>query len=224
MSRFVRVTRGAPGSFNANGLEVLRLALWDNGKEIDAVTAVSGIAGRQNFRALAGERRGVLEPCPEGRYYNIGPLEWAGNPGDYQTVHSAALGPVVIEIYGERAIMLHVDGNVPGSAGCLCPCTMAEMRTVVAWWVIRKPDFLECDWGLGTIPRPSRSGEEQLHRVKLYSKPGKTVAYRDGKSQDAVTALLEFNSGKLALTINGAKLPMDQIESVSVEVAYKAGK
>lgn len=207
-----------------NGLELLRMALWDNGREIESISAISGAPGRQNFRTLAGEVRGAFEPCPEGRYYSIGGLEWAGGPGNYQASWSAALGPVVVEIYGERAIMLHLDGGAIGSAGCLCPINMAGLKTVVAWWTEGRPEWLECDWGLGTVPRPTVSGEEQIHRVKLYAKPGKCVAYRDGVSQDALAARLDYHGGKLGLAINGVQLPLDTIESVNIEVAYKAGK
>jgi hypothetical protein len=71
---------------------------------------------------------------------------------------------------------------------------------------------------------PRVSTEPTIHRVKLYAKPGKCVAYRDGVSQDALAARLDYHSGKLGLAINGVQLPLDMIESVNIEVAYKAGK
>lgn len=232
MSRFLRLTRAQPGVLDPAGLERLRLALWQGGREIAAVEAISGAAGRQVFRSLSHEQRGVFEPIPEGRYHNVGPLEWAGKPGDYGARFShlspgtaEALGPVVAEIYGERAIMLHIDGGATGSAGCVCPRNWADLRTVVSWWEQGVPEWLEVDWGDvpgGQIGKPVIKKPDPLHRVKLFAKPGKAVAYRDGVSQDALSALLEYRGGKLALTINGAKLPLDQIESVAVEVAYKA--
>jgi hypothetical protein len=123
--------------------------------------------------------------------------------------------------------MLHLDANrsyAPGSAGCVCPVDLAGLQTVVSWWAAGTPDRLEVDWGLGTVARPTVTGEEQIHRVKLYAKPGKCVAYRDGVSQDALAARLDYHSGKLGLAINGVQLPLDMIESVNIEVAYKAGK
>lgn len=230
MSRYVRVTRGTPGKVNSEGLEPLRMALWDKGKEVEHVLAYSGAPGAQAFRTLANERRGVLEPCPEGTYREIGGLEWAGGAGNYQAAWSSSLGPVVIQIYGERAIMLHLDANrsyAPGSAGCLCPVDLAGLKKVVSWWAERQPDWLECDWGLGTVakPRPTVSTEPTIHRVKV-SKPAGAppVVYRDGLTQQAITARLDVHHGKLGLAINGAQLPTDQIVSVSIEVAYKAGK
>lgn len=227
MSRYIRVTRGAPGQVGPEGVEPLRMALWVDGKEDDHVLAYSGAPGAQNFRTLANERRGVLEPIPEGSYHEIGALEWAGGPGNYQTYWSSALGPVVAQIYGERAIMMHLDANrsySPGSAGCLCPVDLVSLKKVVAWWTEGKPERVEVDWGLGTISRPKVSSEPQTHRVKLYAKPGKCVAYRDGVSQDALSARLDYHSGKLGLAINGSQLPLDQIVTVTIEVAYKAGK
>jgi len=227
LSRYLRLTRGTPGQVGPEGVEPLRLALWNGSKELGHVLAYSGAPGAQNFRTLAQERRGVLEPIPEGIYREVGPLEWAGGAGNYKTYWSDSLGPVVAQLYGERAIMLHLDANrsyAPGSAGCVCPVDFAGLQTVVSWWAAGVPDRLEVDWGLGTVTRPTVAGEEQIHRVKLYAKPGKCVAYRDGVSQDALAARLDYHGGKLGLAINGVQLPLDQIESVNIEVAYKAGK
>ena len=225
--RFLRLTRGTPGQVNTEGIEPLRLALWVEGKETDHILAYSGAPGAQNFRTLDNERRGLLEPIPEGVYREVGPLEWAGAIGNYQASWSSSLGPVVAQLYGERAIMLHLDANrsyAPGSAGCVCPIDMVGLKAVVSWWAGGLPDRLEVDWGLGTVGRPTVAGEEQIHRVKLYAKPPKCVAYRDGVSQDALAARLDFHGGKLGLAINGVQLPISQIESVTVEVAYRAGK
>lgn len=230
MSRYVRVTRGTPGQTNAEGLEPLRMALWDGGKEVDHVTAYSGAPGAQNFRTLANERRGVLEPCPEGVYRDIGGLEWAGGVGNYQASWSSSLGPVVAQIYGERAIMLHLDANrsyAPGSAGCLCPIDLVGLKKVVAWWTEGKPEWVECDWGLGTIakPRPTVSSEPEVHRVKISKPAGAApIVFRDGVTQPAISARLDVHDNKLGLALNGVQLPADQIVSVSIEVAYKAGK
>lgn len=219
--RFVRITRGSPGVLNSEGLEVLRMALWDRGREVNAIRAYSGAPGRQNFRTLAQERRGVLEPCPEGVYRQIGPLEWAGQPGDYSASWAPGLGPVVIEVYGERAIMIHLDANrdyAPGSAGCLCPVDLPGLQSVVAWWQAGRPEWVECDWGLGTVGKPGSAPE--LHRVKIFGRPGKSTAYRDGSPQEKLAVRLEHSSG-LAVAINGVQLLAEQIESVSFDVAYR---
>lgn len=220
MPRFVRLTRGAPGQLNANGLEVLRLALWENGKEVDHVRAISGAAGRQNFRTLANEVRQAFEPIPEGRYHQIGNPEWAGTKNDYSTNWSPALGPVVIEIYGERAIMAHLDGGGPGSAGCVCPFTRAELKKMVSWWDAGRPDWFEVDWGLGTVPKP-QAQPEQLKRCKIYYNDGKATAFLEGKPVSAIPAILNFDHGRLSVAIGGRQLTQAQLASVSLEIAYR---
>ncbi len=225
MSRFVRFTRGAPGVLNANGLEVLRGALWEGGQEKESTPFISGAAGRQNFRTLAHEKRGLLEPIPEGRYHQIGGLEWAGSPGDYDTVWSQALGPVVIEIYGERAIMLHLDGGVPGSAGCLCPLTLAGLKIVVRWWAKAKPDFVECDWGLGTIAvpgKPTLYRPPAIQRVKFFQNGPKITAYRNGDPTFALASRLDYHDGRVGVALNGRQLQADLVESIAFELAYRA--
>jgi len=226
VSRYLRLTRGTPGQVGPEGVEPLRLALWVDGKESDKVTAYSGAPGAQTFRTLVNERRGVLEPIPEGTYREVGPLEWAGGVGNYQAQWSSSLGPVVAQLYGERAIMLHLDANrsyAPGSAGCVCPIDLPGLKKVVSWWAEGVPEYLEVDWGLGTVARPTVAGDT-IHRAKIYAKPGSCVAYRDGVSQTALTARVDYQSGKLSLAINGMVLPLDHVESVSLEVAYRAKK
>lgn len=223
MSRFVRVTRGAPGQLDAAGLEVLRMALWEGGREVASVPCYSGAPGCQNFRTLANERRGVLEPCPEGVYRDIGPMEWAGKRGDYKAAWSAALGPVVAQIYGERAIMLHLDANrsyAPGSAGCLCPLTLAGLHVVVGWWESGVPDWLECDWGLGTVTRPGTSAA-QLRRIALDAHSGRVSARENGKKIAALAAKIDHHSGKIGVVVNGLQIDPDKIRSVTLQIVME---
>lgn len=194
------------------------MALWDGGREVDSVEAISGAPGRQIFRTLANEVRGVFEPIPEGRYHSIGNPEWAGGPGNYNTIWSAALGPVVVEIYGERAIMLHEDGGAIGSAGCLCPRTRVALKRVIGWWDDGKPEWVECDWGLGTVGKPEQAPASKSVWTKLYRNANGIVAFRDGEPQASLGLKLDYHSNRLGLAINGAQLPPEQIESVRVEI------
>lgn len=222
MSRFVRITRGAPGVLNANGLEVLRFALWVNGEEKRHVSGISGIAKRQNFRTLAHEQRGAFEPIPEGRYRSIGMPEWHGKVGDHTDKWSEALGAVVIEIYGERAIMLHIDGNVPGSAGCLCPLSYAELDEVLSWWAAGKPEWVECDWGLGTLTAPVAAVAPAIEWTKLFANDGKANAYRAGLAASALVVRAEYQKGKLTgMSINNQIVPLEKVVSVQVLVSTK---
>lgn len=198
MSRTLLLTRVAPGTINSRGVETLRLSLVVDGVERDHVEALSGAPGRQVFRTLANERRGFLEPIPEG-IYSVGPLEWAGRPGDYSTMWSEALGPVIAELYAARAIVLHLDGGAPGSAGCVCTVTMEGLRRVVSWFEAGQPTEMRVDWGLGSLPAPSTPGRV----AKLFSRPEKTTLLVDGKPQPGVLLSLTHSNGAAALAING---------------------
>lgn len=230
MSRFIRVTRGQPGTLNSEGLEVLRMALWDGGKEVAHVQAYSGAPDRQHFRTLALERRGVLEPCPEGVYHHIGGLEWAGKPGDYSASWDPGLGPVVIEVYGERAIMIHWDANrawAPGSAGCLCPITLDGLKTVVGWWLAGPPEWVECDWGLGTVRKPLVAGAitpavaPKLVTVAFDAHDGRMQARQFGQVQPSLTVKLDHHSGKFGLWLNGVQIEPDRVKAVGIKVVYE---
>lgn len=224
MSRFVRVTRAQPGKLDGTGLEPLRMALWDDGREVDHFEAISGAPGRQIFRTLANEVCQAFEPIPEGRYTRVGGLEWKGGPDNYNAVWSPALGPVVIEIYGERSIMAHIDGGAIGSAGCLCPRTMASLRKMVAWWKAGKPEWVECDWGLGTIGKPEFAAPGKAAWTKFYANGGRLQAFRNGEPQAAMALRMDYHSNRLGLAINGSQIPPEHIESVRIEIAVKGGQ
>lgn len=220
--RFVRVTRGTPGSLNSEGLEPLRLALWDNGKEVDSVLAYSGAPGAQNFRTLRNERRGLLEPIPEGTYTDIGGLEWNNGEDNYNDYWSSSLGPVVIEIYGERAIMLHLDANrvyAPGSAGCLCPVDFAGLKKVVSWWKAGRPKYVECDWGLGTIKRPETPAGPVTKKVKLFFNNNKCTAYKQDEVISALKLKFDYNNSKLGVALNDVVI--GNIKNVQVILQYE---
>lgn len=132
----------------SSGVELLNLS---NGHE--SIVALSGVASKQNFRSSASQVVGALEPIPEG-VYDLGPLEWAGRPGDYKTVWSGALGPVWVTIDPARAIGFHLDANAataPGTAGCVGFPDMATLKRFVSWFTPTPPTRLVVDWGLGTV-------------------------------------------------------------------------
>jgi hypothetical protein len=51
---------------------------------------------------------------------------------------------------------------------------------------------------------------------------GRLAAYRNGDPAKTLRARIELDSGVLGVTINGVQFPPDQIESVRLEVAYRA--
>lgn len=223
MARYLRLTRGTPGQVNGEGVEPLRLALWDGGKEVDHLTAYSGAPGAQNFRTLAQELRGVLEPIPEGTYKQLGDLEWAGGVGNYSKYWSAALGPVVATLYGDRAILLHLDANrsySPGSAGCVCPIDMEGLQKAVGWWRAGVPAYLEVDWGLGTVKKPV-GNVSSLRKVKLYKTGKKTHSYKNGLDNLPLGLKFDYHDKKIGVALDGHQLDPEKIESVEVVVIYR---
>lgn len=163
----IRVTRSHVQ--NKEGLELLRMALWVDGKEHDHVTVVSGQPGRQEFRLGKDSLPGSMEPIPEG-YYKLGSLAWVGPSNDFTTVWNSGLGPVVVDIYNapgnftKRAeLRIHADWNesyAPGTAGCLGvqgqtgDRDFARLKTVIGWMRDFHPQDLEVDYNLGTIVHP----------------------------------------------------------------------
>lgn len=242
----LRVTRSYQK--NSQGLELLRLALWVKGEEVAHVTTVSGGPGRQNFRLGKDSQPGSREPIPEGRYKLTG-VYWAGGAGNFSASWGPGLGAVVIDIVNapgnntKRAeLRIHQDENeddAPGTSGCLGtqgetgPQDYGRMKKVLKWLDDYDVEDLEVDYNLGTIekpeaepkPRPVVKTEPEVHRVKISKPAGAApIVYRDGVTQPAISARLDVHDNKLGLALNGVQLPAEQIVSVSIEVAYKAGK
>lgn len=146
-----------PGQFGLVDISLDAYQLGDTVNRIGRIIVNSGAPGAQTFRTLRNERKGQLEPCPEG-VFNLGPLEWAGNRGDYRAQFPQIQSPIWVMIDPRRAIGFHMDGNrrtAPGSAGCLVYKTEADMKKFVDWWNGFGPfRQLYCDWGLGSIKVP----------------------------------------------------------------------
>lgn len=119
----------------------------------------SGSPGRQNFRTLADQHIGELEPVPEG-VYQPGPLEAAsGNLKDYFRRFPEIDSPIWQVIYRARAIGFHLDGNrawAPGSAGCVVFRSLADCRSYTELFLADpfRLKELYVDWGLGSIVNP----------------------------------------------------------------------
>lgn len=115
---------------------------------------ISGQPGAQSLRKPQDPRSypGNMEPIPQGTY-KIGDIAWAGGKDNYSAVHSAGLGPVWVPLSAtfsddRGSFGFHVDGGVPGSAGCVVVPNIAELKRLVA--VLRKydPKTLQVRWGL----------------------------------------------------------------------------
>lgn len=156
---YCRLTR--TGTTAYAGLEKLLLEFVNpKGRVLAKLDVVSGAPGRQNFRdpddPLSFPEN--LEPIPQARY-TIGDIEFAGTKDDYVTVHSHptnGIGPVWIPIIKTRfddrgAFGFHMDWNrtgSPGSAGCVCPGTEADLKELVRLLRLYDPRDLFVDWGI----------------------------------------------------------------------------
>lgn len=204
------------GRLDAFGCHLLRLALMEGTKEIDHVLVVSGAPGRQNFRTLADQVAGKLEPIPEGVYDEIGEVEWAGGVDNYAASWGSGLGPVWITLYAPRAIGLHLDANrgaAPGTAGCVGALDIATLRIVVGWFRKGKPVRLVVDWGLKSIV-PVSAGTMETLKIYAHHSTWK-VLYR-GAVQPAVSFKVDAHDGKIGVALNG-----HQVEPVSLETVLK---
>lgn len=92
------------------------------------------------------------------------------------------------------------------------------LKRVVGWWEAGRPEWVECDWGLGTVGKPEQAGPGKATWTKLYRNANGITAFRDGEPQASLGLKLDFHSGRLGLAINGVQLPPEQIESVRVEI------
>lgn len=92
------------------------------------------------------------------------------------------------------------------------------LKRVIGWWEAGKPDWVECDWGLGTVGKPEQAGSAKATWTKLYRNANGVQAFRDGEPQSALALRLDYHSNRLGLAVNGVQLPPEQIESVRVEI------
>lgn len=154
-----------PGQFGLVDIVLTAYQLGETTNKIGSIVVNTGAPGHQVFRTIRNERKGQLEPCPEG-VFHLGPLEWAEKPKmvdgklryNYDAQFASIQSPIWMMIDPRRAIGFHLDGNrrfAPGSAGCLVFKTDADMKKFVNWYNGFGPfQTLYCDWGLGSIKVP----------------------------------------------------------------------
>ncbi|WP_052128285.1 glycoside hydrolase family protein [Neosynechococcus sphagnicola] len=146
------------------GLEWLKLEFVDpDDGAVASLKVISGAPGHQNFLLFNNPASvpGSLQPIPQGRYA-IGDLDWAGGRDDYSISHSHpsdGIGPVFVSLTclqpdDRDAFGFHGDwnwitrGESPGSAGCVCPTNLADLKELVKLLRQLNPRVLEVDWGL----------------------------------------------------------------------------
>lgn len=159
---YCRLTRTGKKVSHADLEKLLLEFISPKGNILDSIDVISGAPGRQNFRVPEdpGDFAGNLEPIPQGRY-TIGDIQWAGGRDNYDVNHAHptnGIGPIFVPLIKtfrdplpRDAFGFHLDRNLtgsPGSAGCVCPSTIGELKKLVD--LLRKydPRDLFVDWGI----------------------------------------------------------------------------
>ncbi len=157
---FCKLTRTRQPAYQ--GLEWCKLDFVDpQGKILDSLKVVSGAPSAQLFKLPEDSDAGSREPIPQGRY-GIGDIDWAGGSNNYNAAHPMTgngLGPVWVPLTGKQAddrsaFGLHGDwnwiaeGHSPGSAGCVCPSTLDDLKELVGLLRKYNPRELVVYWGL----------------------------------------------------------------------------
>lgn len=141
--------------------ELLLEFVSPQGNVAASLRVISGAPTVQKFRVPEDplDYPGNLEPIPQGRY-TIGDILWAGARDDYSKDHAHqnnGIGPVFVPIIKtfrdpqpRDAFGFHIDRNkshgFPGSAGCVCPITMNDLKELVRLLRLYDPRDLFVDW------------------------------------------------------------------------------
>jgi lysozyme len=157
-----RLTRTKQPAYE--GLEWLRLEFVSpTDGVVDSLNVVSGAPGKQRFLLFSNPNSvpESLQPIPQGRY-SIGDIDWAGGRDNYDASHthpSDGIGPVWVSLTSlqpddRSAFGFHADWNWiqrdtnPGSAGCVCPTKLDDLKEFVKLLRQYNPRLLEVDWGI----------------------------------------------------------------------------
>lgn len=207
----------------ANGCEQLLLTLWDgadrmkqpSGKDVEPIRIVSGWAGCQNFRTRAQQVTGRCEPIPEG-VYDLGPVEWCGKRGDWETIWPDIKSAACIVIDPDRRILFHLDASNDGTAGCCGTETNADLARILYWRETLGADRLIVDHGLGTVLLPG--SPRKLEHAKGFAHPGGARLILAGKEVKAIS--IRVDKGKAFLT--DAAGVQRELSGLSLDATFKA--
>jgi hypothetical protein len=141
------------------GFRVFELALMNGSKKVDAVSCLSGYAGRQ-YTAIphpTSDYSRSGNPCPENVYDFPNGLEDAGRGDSW----GEGLGRFWVGLEpryaanDRSAIGIHDDANREysrGSAGCICPFSPSGIERIVGWFKqSQPPKYLIVDHGFGYL-------------------------------------------------------------------------
>lgn len=204
-------------------LAPLQLSFYSStGKKLASLITNSGQAFNQTFLTAGGGIPKNYGPVEEG-YYDLGPLEWAGNKFDFDSSWGYGLGPIWVSVIPaagnvtrRSAIGIHLDANRrenPGTAGCIGLRSVEDVKTFVGWFSHNQgpPTRLIVDWGLNTVKTSTIPPEHQ--KFKLYSNGPKVTAFKNGAPAKWTLVKLFLSGEKLACNLN-----YDEVELISSEV------
>jgi lysozyme len=157
-----RLTRNHTDAFE--GLEWCKIEFVDPERGVvESLKVVSGAPGAQHFLLFNDPDSfpGSLQPIPQGRY-TIGDIDWADGKDNFKASHfhpTDGIGPLFVPIVGRQsddrdAFGFHGDWNwiqkkeSPGSAGCVCPTSLKDLKELVRLLREFDPRLLVVDWGL----------------------------------------------------------------------------
>jgi lysozyme len=159
---FCKLTRTHRPAYQ--GLEECKLDFVSpQGSILDSLKVISGAPASQQFNLPQNSKEGSGEPIPQGRFM-IGDIDWASGSDNYEAAHPIAgngLGPVWVPLIkpetmktGRDAFGMHSDwnwikeGHSPGSAGCVCPTSMDDLKELIRLLRKHDPRVLVVYWGL----------------------------------------------------------------------------
>lgn len=151
-------------NLSSNGLWDLSLKRYSStGYLLDEITVNSGQPWNQVFQRAGAGLPGNFAPIEEGEW-SLGPLEWAGAPGNLNASWGPGLGPTWVGIekgpnnHSRRADFgIHLDANrstSPGSAGCVVVKNLEDLQHVIRWFEDSQygpPNRLLVNWRLGSV-------------------------------------------------------------------------
>jgi lysozyme len=154
---FCKLTKTGQSAYE--GLEWCLLEFVSpQGQVLDTLRVISGAPGVQRFNLPANSDAGSGEPIPQGRY-GIGDIDWANGKDNYNASHGEGLGPMWVPLTKKQsddrdAFGMHGDWNWitdrrnPGSAGCVVPSTLEDLKELVRLLRKHDPRELVVYWGL----------------------------------------------------------------------------
>lgn len=177
----------------SNGLWLLRLEAFVNGKKVGEMPCYSGLAyykGKyaQIFTTKAKEVKQMAHPIPEA-VYNLSQIHWKAGWDNYNSLFSGILSPFYVWIDPEqvpnRQLLFHWDHpkSVLGTLGCI-GFRLKETCEIFTGLIKNYGHFstLYVDYGLGTVNLPEfldelESKDPSQHPIEIGLFNGSKVPY-----------------------------------------------